>query len=182
MSERNQQSGNPMSAMFDLQRQTVQQGQQWIQQSMNAQKQAPQVWRDAIESGRSVQQTGNEAARSVWKTYADVLRASIPSDENNQEAQQAFENLNDAIDSQFQAVNDINQQTWNTLEQNVNQNSDAYTRFVDQYSSFVNDSMNAFTQSMQDVQGQMEQTMEEGAQTARRTSRSASSSSSDNEE
>jgi len=45
-------ASNPMASMFEFQRQSIKQGQQVLQQSMNAQKQAPRVWKDAMESQR----------------------------------------------------------------------------------------------------------------------------------
>ena len=44
---------NPMASMIALQRQSIKQGQQMLSQSMNAQKRAPRMWKDAIDSQRS---------------------------------------------------------------------------------------------------------------------------------
>ncbi|WP_143423128.1 hypothetical protein [Halegenticoccus soli] len=172
-SNQNQQS-NPINAMFEMQRQSMKQGQQWLHQSMNAQKQFPKALQDTMESGRSVQQSGVDATRNIWKAYLDVFKASVPSDES----EDAFDSLEQAVDDQFDAVNQINEQTWQTVRQNIDDNSDAYNQVIDQTVSIVDDSMNAYEDSLNDVERHVEESAQQMAQAAEETAQSASESAS----
>ena len=165
-----QQPFNPMASMFELQRQSIRQGQQFMQQSMNAQKQAPRIWQDAIQSQRSVQKTGMSASRSLAKGMIEMMEASIPSEqpliEGDEEASRqqhdAFESLHQAVDDQFEAVEEINDQTWESLEQQLDENTDAFVEFVDQSTAFTEESVNAFVESIEDMQSEMDEEMDFG--------------------
>ena len=162
---------NPMVSMFELQRQSIKQSQQFMQQSMNAQKQLPRVMQDAIDSQRSVQQTGLSAGRSLAKGMVEMMQASIPSeqpyvDDSDAEERQhaAFESLHQALDDQFEAVEEISDQSWEALESQLEENTDAFVEFVDQSSSFTDESIEAFLESLEDVQSDVEE-MEFGVET-----------------
>ena len=162
---------NPMASMFELQRQSIKQSHQFVQQSMNAQKQLPRVMQDAIDSQRSVQQTGLSAGRSLAKGMVEMMQASIPSeqpyvDDSDAEERQhaAFESLHQALDDQFEAVEEISDQSWEALESQLEENTDAFVEFVDQSSSFTDESIEAFLESLEDVQSDVEE-MEFGVET-----------------
>ena len=160
-----QSPSNPMASMFELQRQSIKQSQQFMQQSMDTQKQLPRMMQDAIDSQRSVQQTGLSASRSLAKGMVDMMQASIPSeqpyidDETDAEERQhaAFESLHQALDDQFEAVEEISDQSWEALESQMEENTDAFVEFVDQSNSFTDESVTAFLESLEDVQADVEE-------------------------
>ena len=152
---------NPMASMIAMQRQSIKQGQQILTQSMNAQRQFPRMWKDAIESQRSVQKTGLEASRSLAKGMVEMMEASVPSDqpmvgEEGQEASErqhaAFESLHQAVEDQFEAVDEISDQTWESIEGQLEENADSYSEFVDQSTSMTEESVNAFVESLEDME------------------------------
>ncbi len=159
-----QSPANPMASMFELQRQSIKQSHQFMQQSMNAQKQLPRVWEDAIESQRSVQQTGLTTGRSLAKGMVEMMQASVPSEqpyvEDDTDAEEsqhaAFESLHQALDDQFEAVEEISDQSWEALESQLEENTDAFVEFVDQSSAFTDESVTAFVESLEDVQSDVE--------------------------
>lgn len=164
--------------MLEFQRQSIKQSQQLMQQSMNTQKQVPRVWEDAIESQRSVQQTGINASRSLAKGIVEMMEASIPSeqpliDEEESEADErqheAFESLHQALDDQFEAVEEISDQTWQSLEGQLEENTDAFVEFVDQSTAFTEESVNAFVESLEDVQSEVGEEVEIGVETGAET-------------
>lgn len=166
------QSSNPMASMFELQRQSIRQGQQFMQQGMQAQKQVPRIWEDAISSQRTVQKTGLDASRSLTKSMIEMMEAAIPSEqplahddeEASHQQHEAFESLHQAVEDQFEAVEEINSQTWETIEEQLEENTDAYVEFVDQSTSFTEESVNAYVESLEDVQSEVREGMEYGTE------------------
>ena len=155
---------NPMASMIAMQRQSIKQGQQVLQQSMNAQRQWPRIWKDAIESQRSVQKTGLEASRGLAKGMVEMMEASVPSDRSmvgeaehdaSERQHEAFESLHQAVEDQFEAVDEISDQTWESIEQQLDENADSYAEFVDQSTSMTEESVNAFVESLEDMESEV---------------------------
>ncbi len=169
---------NPVSTMFAMQRQSIKQGQQFLQQGMSMQKQLPRAWQDAVESQRSVQKTGLDASRTMAKGMLQMMEATVPSEQQlirqgehdaadvSEQQHEAFENLHQAVEDQFDAVEEINDQTWESVEQQLEDNSDTFAEFVEQSTSFTEESMNAFVDSLEDVQSDMESQIESGVEAA----------------
>jgi len=177
MSNTEQQSPrmNPMASMIALQRQSIEQGQQVLAQSMSAQKQAPRMWKDAIESQRSVQKTSLEASRSFAKGMVEMMEAAVPSDQSfvgedehdaSERQHEAFESLHQAVEDQFEAVDEISDQTWESIEQQLEENTDNYAEFVDQSASMTEDSVTAIIDSLEEVESEMGEGMHFGLETS----------------
>ncbi|MEA1930291.1 hypothetical protein [Halohasta litorea] len=166
---------NPMASMIALQRQSLKQGQQVLQQSMNAQKQAPRMWKDAIDSQRSVQKTGLEASRSLAKGMVEMMEATVPSDQSlvgeedsdaSEQQHEAFESLHQAVEDQFEAVDEISDQTWEAIEQQLDESTDNYAEFVDQSTSMTEESVTAVVDSLEEVESEMGEGMRFGVETS----------------
>ena len=155
---------NPMASMIAMQRQSIKQGQQVLEQTMATQKQVPRMWTDAMESQRSVQKTGLEASRSLAKGMVEMMEAAVPQDrsfvgEDDHEASErqhaAFESLHQAVDDQFEAVDEISDQTWEALEGQLDETTDTYAEFVDQSTSMTEESVSAVVESLEEMESDM---------------------------
>jgi len=122
------------------------------------------MWKEAIESQRSVQKTGLEASRSLAKGMVEMMEASVPSDRSmvGEEAHdasdrqhEAFESLHQAVEDQFEAVDEISDQTWESIEGQLDENADNYAEFVDQSTSMTEESVNAFVESLEDMESEV---------------------------
>ncbi len=149
--------------MFEMQRQSIEQGRRWFQRSVNAQARLPQALRNAIKSGLSIQRSSVGATRNVWKASLEAYRASAPG-----RTEDAFENLERAVDEQFDALDRINERAWRTAEDGVVDNAEAYARFLDQSASLVDAPASAYADSLGAVARRVREGTRETAQSAER--------------
>ena len=156
---------NPMASMIAMQRQSIKQGQQVLERTMDTQKQVPRMWTDAMESQRSVQKTGLEASRSLAKGMVEMMEAAVPQDqsfvgEDDHEASErqhaAFESLHQALEDQFEAVDEISDQTWENLEGQLDETTDTYAEFVEQSTSMTEESVSAVVESLEEMESEMD--------------------------
>ena len=137
---------NPFAATFELQRQAIEQSRQMLHRNAEIGKQANRIALDSIGSGESVQRTGNDLAHSSVNAYVNAMERTVPGDNV------AFENIQDVIEDQFEAVNTVNAETWDGLRDVMEQNTTAYEEFVDQYLEMIDGSCDASLEALSNLE------------------------------
>lgn len=141
---------NPFTAMFDMQRRSMEQSQKAFHQSLEFQKQATKLFRESLHSQKSVQQKGMDVSKTAVEAYLDMLEATVPGDEAT------YDSLHEAVEEQFEAFHEISDQSWEAFEGGIEENSTAYDEFVDDYASYVDDSVDAYKKMLGQAEEQTE--------------------------
>lgn len=126
-------SSNPFTAVFEMQRRTLRQGQRTLEQSTRMQRQMTDAFLDTMDIQKETQKKGVGMVKSAADAYLDAVQSMTPGDAA------AFKDAHTAVDDQFEAFDEVHSQMWNTFERNIRESADAYQNASEQYLSLVND-------------------------------------------
>jgi len=129
MSEHN----TPFDAMFEMQRQTINQSREFLHQSVELGKQTNRIALESIESNRSVQSKGTEVAHTVMSATLDSMAATMPGSDA------MMRNMRTVVDDQFDAADEVNAEFWEAMHDVLEENIDVYDSMADQYLAAVDD-------------------------------------------
>ena len=128
-------NNNPFAPMFELQRQSIEQGQKMIEQSIEVQNEMSKSFVKAVESQKSAQEKGVDAWKSATETSLNVADATTPTDST------AFTDMQETMDDQFDALSDIHTEVWESTERNIETGTEVSEDMNEIFLSFVNDSV-----------------------------------------
>ena len=128
-------NNNPFAPMFELQRQSIEQGQKMIEQSIEVQNEMTKSFVKVVESQKSAQEKGVDAWKSATETSLNVADATTPTDST------AFTDMQETIDDQFDALSDIHTEVWASAERNIETGTEVSEDVNELFLSFVNDSV-----------------------------------------
>ena len=128
-------NNNPFAPMFELQRQSIEQGQKMIEQSIEVQNEVNKSFVKAVESQKSAQEKGVDAWKSATETSLNVADSTTPTDST------AFTDMQETIDDQFDALSDIHTEIWESVERDIETGTEVSEDMNETFLSFVNDSV-----------------------------------------
>lgn len=169
-----QQTQNQMSAMFEMQRNAIQQSQQMMQQGIDMQQRMTEsVMRNNLNTGRNAQRQGTEFARSWLDTYFRSLGTMFGQSDNSDVSQELRE--------QFEQFNDSQEEAWSAFEDSLEQAMTAYEDLNDSQKDLIDRSFESFFEMQRETGQQVSdaaEEMERQAQESQSTTGSSGSSSS----
>ncbi|MFB6079995.1 MAG: hypothetical protein ABEJ81_03180 [Haloferacaceae archaeon] len=124
----------PFAAMMELQRRSIDESRRALHRSVEIGKRANRIALGGIESGKSVQHGSNDVARVLVEAYADAVAETMPGDEKAQR------NLKAVIDDQFDALDEMNAETWDAFHEAMEENAKVSEEFADRWLETVDDS------------------------------------------
>jgi hypothetical protein len=128
-------NNNPFAPMFELQRQSIEQGQKMIEQSIEVQNEMSKSFVKAAESQKSAQEEGINVWKSATETSLTVANATTPTDST------AFTDMQETVGDQFDALSDIHTEAWESAERNIETGTEVSEDMNEIFLSFVNDSV-----------------------------------------
>lgn len=134
-------TSNPFTALFEMQRRTLQQGQRTLEQSTQMHQQMTDAFLDTMDTQKETQKKGVGTMKSATDAYLDAVESMTPGDTV------AFEDAHAAVDDQFEAFDEVHSQLWDAFERNVRENADAYETASDRYLSLLNDSLDLLVEA-----------------------------------
>lgn len=143
-------NNNPFAPMFELQRQSIEQGQRMIEQSIEVQNEMSKSFVKAVESQKSAQEKGVDAWKSATETSLNVADATTPTDSS------AFINMQETVGNQFDALSDIHSEVWESTERNIETGTEVSEDMNEIFLSFVNDSVEMAMQTNEQFEEQSE--------------------------
>jgi hypothetical protein len=117
--------------MFSVQRRVVEQGRQTIHRSVELEERANDAALDGLSSWRSVQQASNDATRTAAVASIDAMASMMPG------ADASMRDLHDVVERQFDAADEMSEESWDALHDVMAENTRAYEEFADQYLEMV---------------------------------------------
>ncbi|WP_139328893.1 hypothetical protein [Haladaptatus litoreus] len=106
-----------------------------IERSIEIQNEMTKSFAKAAESQKSAQEKGVDAWKSAIETSLNVVDATTPTDST------AFTDMQETIDNQFDTLNDIHTDVWESTERNIEAGADISEDMNEIFLSFVNDSV-----------------------------------------
>lgn len=135
-------TSNPFAAMVDVQRRSIEQHRRALHRSVEIGKQANRVALGGLESSQSVQHEGADVARVLLEAYADAMAETMPGDDGD------LRRLKTVIDDQFDAVDEVNAQTWEAIHDAMAENARATEEFADRWLETVDDSYDDYLDAL----------------------------------
>lgn len=132
----------PFAAMVDMQRRSIEQSRRALHRSVEIGKQANRIALDGLESSKSVQREGSDVARVLAEAYADAMAGAMPGDDR------ALRNLESVLDDQFEAVDEVNAQTWDAIHDAMEENARATEEFADRWLEMVDDTYDDYLDAL----------------------------------
>ncbi|MDX1746030.1 MAG: hypothetical protein R3324_08850 [Halobacteriales archaeon] len=140
---------NPFETMLELQRRSLEQTREAIRRSADLGNQANAMAAESLESGRSVQQRGNELIRSLTEAYTSALEQMVPGETG------PMGDLQRIFEDQLDAVEEVNEQSWQALEEMMEENSRAFEALTEEYLEMVDESTEEALATLERFQGEM---------------------------
>ncbi|WP_115795082.1 hypothetical protein [Halorussus rarus] len=167
-----------MNAMFEMQRNAIQQSQQMMQQGIDMQQRMTEsMMRNNLSSGHNAQRQGTELARNWMDAYFRTLGTMF----GRGDASEVSESLRE----QFEEFNDAQDDAWDSFEDSLDQAMDAYEDLNESQKELIDRSFNSFFEMQRetgervaDAAEQMERQAQESQSTTGSSSSSSSTSSS----
>ena len=159
-----------MNAMFEMQRNAIQQSQQMMQQGIDMQQRMTEsMMRNNLNSGHNAQRQQTEFARNWMDTYFRTLGTMFGQRDNS--------DVSESLRQQFEEFNDAQEEAWSSFEDSLDQAMDAYEDLSESQKELIDRSFNSFFEMQRETGERVADAAEEMERQAEE-SRSATSSSS----
>lgn len=147
-------SVTPINAAFEAQRTTIETSRRAIEQGFDLQRRAIESYVSSLDAQKSAQKRSNELTRRAVQAYFDTLDAWLPADAP------WVEDLQAAIDDGFEMADELQDESWDSFEALVEENSKAFESISEDGLELIEESLNAFLQAQADIESQAESAAE----------------------
>jgi hypothetical protein len=137
---------NPFGAMIRMQRRSIEQTRKAMHEGAELNKRMSELFMESMDASQSVQRRSNDLARTAVEAYFDAVESSMPGDAT------AFRNVQTILDDQFEAMDEVSEQSWEAFESGFEDNVEAYEEFVDRFAAMMDDSFEAYADSMDEFE------------------------------
>jgi len=152
---------NPFSSAFQLQRTMIEQTRRAAETGVDTQRSAVETWFGSFESVKSAQRSGVTLSKTAIEAYLDGLKSVYP--------EESVAELEAAVDEQFEAVDEIHEDAWQSFLQGLDEAEATYDELSEMQLELLADGFDAVEQ----VQAEAEETTEEAVASAEELTESA---------
>jgi predicted flap endonuclease-1-like 5' DNA nuclease len=132
-----QQRQNQMNAIFEMQRNAIQQSQQMMHQGVDMQQRMTEsLLRNNLRAGQNAQRQGTELARNWVDTYFRALGTAFGQGDTSE--------VNETLDEQFEQFTDSQEEAWSAFEDSLDQAMTAYEDLSESQKELVDRSFTLF--------------------------------------
>lgn len=133
--------------MFDLQRSVLKQNQRSLQQGIDLQKQAVTAFANSLDAQRSAHRQTVEVGKSAVDVGLNAIESSLPPNVD-------VDDVRESIDEQYEALDEINDQSWDSFERSVEDATGAFEEMSEGYRTIVDDSFDALIRVHDGIEAQ----------------------------
>ncbi|AFK21052.1 PHA granule structural protein PhaP (plasmid) [Haloferax mediterranei ATCC 33500] len=137
---------NPFTQFFQLQRRSIEQSQRSMHQGIEFQKQVTRMMVDGMKAQQSVSRKGTDFARTAVKSYFEMMDSSVPGDNR------MYADVKDAMDEQFDSIDEMTEQTWDVMEESFEENADAMDEIMEQSLEYLDDATEVYLEGLQEIE------------------------------
>lgn len=132
---------NPIGTMFELQRTTIENTQEIVHQTLDAQVRATGMIAEGVERSEAALEQGEDVTVAAVNAYFDALSSTVPGDA------EGVEGLRETVLEQVEVAGEVNEDVWEATQEFAEQNAAAFEEFAAEYETIVDDSFDAFLQT-----------------------------------
>lgn len=133
---------DPFTSFFAAQRRMMEQSQRLFHQSVEFQRRSMKTMVDGMDASQSLQKKGADTTRTAVEAYLDAMEASVPM------GAPMFESMHAMVRGQFEAANDISDQTWEAMRAGMEDGTETYDDLLEDYLALVDDSVESYVRTL----------------------------------
>jgi predicted RNA-binding protein with RPS1 domain len=139
---------NPISTAFELQRSTIEQGQQAFEQSLDLQQNVNRAVLGSMDAQEDAQRKGVEMSRKSLHTYLDAVEATVPGSAG------AVEEVRTTVDEQYDGLLDAHEEAFETAENEFEAGVENYDEMADEYLETFSSQVEMLLDAHEEVEAQ----------------------------
>lgn len=148
----------PVTTTFEMQRQSIEQGQRALTQSVEFQKQMTSAMLDSMESTESAQRRTVELLQEGIHNTLDVIEANVPG------ADVGTEDMRAAVDEQFEMLLENHAEAFDALTEEVDEGVASYDEMTGDYLAAVEDQLELLLDAHEELEVQSVEAVEQLAE------------------
>jgi methyl-accepting chemotaxis protein len=138
----------PLTATFEMQRQSIKQGQRALEQSLSVQQSVNEAVLDGMESTESAQRRTVELSQSTFGKTLDAVAANVPGTEP------LVEEARRAVDEQFDMLLENHAEVFDSITAEYEEGTDAYDEMMDDYVAALDEQLELLFEAHEQVEDQ----------------------------
>ncbi|WP_436902067.1 hypothetical protein [Halovenus halobia] len=139
---------SPITATFELQRQTIKQSQEALEQGIEFQKDFNQAMVDGLDGQEDAQRRVVELQREALLNTLETVETNIPG------AEDATAEVRSTVDEQFDMLLDNHEEAFESIASGIEDGSQTYDEFVADYLDALDDQLEMVIDAHEDLESQ----------------------------
>ncbi len=139
---------NPVETTFELQRRSIEQGQEALQQTITFPTRIGEAAVDSLESQESVQRNLVELQQDALHSVLDALEETFPGVETS------TEDVREVVDGQYDALLDNHAEFFENLENSITEGFDAYEELSEETLEAIEDLIDSLMEAQEELEEQ----------------------------
>jgi methyl-accepting chemotaxis protein len=139
---------SPVETTFELQRKSIEQGQQAIEQTVSLPQRFGEAAVDSLDSQESVQRSVVELQQETLNSLLDAVEESLPG------AESPTADLREVIDDQYAAFLDNHEEFFDNLEESLEESVDAYDELSEESIEALDELVDALMEVQEELEDQ----------------------------
>jgi uncharacterized phage infection (PIP) family protein YhgE len=146
---------SPIAATFELQRQTIKQSQQALEQGIEFQRDFNRAVIDGLDGQEDAQRRVVELQREAILRTLDTVEANVPG------AEDAMVEVRETVDEQFTQLLDDHEEAFENITAGIEDGTTTYDEFTSEYLNALNDQLEMVIDAHEDLESQSAEAAEE---------------------
>jgi gas vesicle protein len=148
----------PVTTAFQMQRATIEQSQQALQQGVEFQRRLNQAFLDSLDSQESVQRRGVEITQTALHNYLDLVEGSVPGMAGT------VREVREAVDEQYEFLLENHAEAFEGFEQSYSEGADAFDDLSADYLEVVDEQLEMVLEAHEQLEDQSVEAVEQLSQ------------------
>jgi hypothetical protein len=145
---------NPMTAAFEMQRQMIEQTQELTHETIDAQTQVVEQFLANVENLETLTEQNNEVSQQAIHAYLDAIETVMPEDSTD------FSEIEQLVDDGFEQLSENQAEAFTAMTDAIEDGAAAYDEFAAAYTDAVDSSFDAFLETHERVEADVESAAE----------------------
>ena len=145
----------PVKATFDMQRKSLEQGQDAVKRTVEMQARVGKAALDSLGSQESFQRSAVELQQDLVHSYLDAVEANVPGMDG------AVFEMRELVDEQYAALLESHEELFASIVSEVEEGVDATDEMGEEYVSMLDDQMEMLYETHEELEGQSVEAVEE---------------------
>lgn len=145
---------SPITATFELQRQTIEQSQEALERGIEFQKDFNKALVDGLDGQEDAQRRVVELQREAILNTLETVETNVPGTED------ATAEVRETVDEQFDQLLDNHEEAFENITAELEEGAETYENFVSEYLDALDDQLGMVIEAHEDLEEQSVETAE----------------------